>query len=434
MNPVDLGRGASFKGLSDYLLHDQKADTSKRVEWAETVNMMEASPDCAWRLMAGTAKNANALKEAAGVRKGGQQNKKPVYHYVITWPQDDKLSPEIQRKAVQGSLAALDMEDRQALVVAHNDGGAPHVHVMVNMVSAENGTSAKLSHTHRKLSSWAKKFEMEHGLKVTEGRQQNEAKRKAGEQVDAKRKPRNVYEREKREGQDRRTAWLRKKEANLAQTLSREGRQMKQRHSAEWEALKESYASRKSSVWAAQDRDVKAAIAEVKGRYKSKWAKEFQSGRKRLDEFDKSEKSSVSKTRNIAYSFWKSLRKGETVSGSFHTAATTANRRKMVETENVERRDALSEQQRTETADQIAQIKKEYGIERDAARVDYLKQVDDLKKKQAEERARQREKWREYNERRAQNHYQATQSTSRTYNASQTQQVVRSQSFTQEPK
>lgn len=282
MNPVVIGRGRSFKGLTQYLLHDPNAATAERVGWVETVNLNDADPDRAWRLMAGTAKNANALKEAAGLRRGGQQNKKPVYHYVLTWPEEDAPTPELQSLAVKDSLKALGMSHLQAVAIQHLDG-KPHAHVMVNTISPEDGTTAKLSHDHKKLSSWAKKFEQEHNLTVTAGRAENDRKRQSGEVVDARRKPRNVYEQEKREGQDRRTAWLRAQERQLAETLSREGRQMKDRHAAEWTAAKEAYAARKSALHAAREGEIKTAIAEVKARYKPQWRNEFADGRQRLE-------------------------------------------------------------------------------------------------------------------------------------------------------
>lgn len=413
MNPVVIGRGRSFKGLAQYILHDQKATTAERVGFVETHNLSDAPPDRAWRLMAGTAKNANAIKEAAGLRRGGQQNKKPAYHFVLTWPEEDAPSPDLQRRAVKESLAALGMSHLQSMAVQHLDG-KPHVHVMVNTISPEDGTTAKLSNDHKKLSAWAKKFELAHGLKVTEGRVKNEFKRKAGEQVDARRKPRNVYDREQREGKDRRTAWLRQQEQQIAETLSREGKQMKNRHAASWTAAKEAYAARKSAIYDARDRDIKTAIEDVKARYKSKWAQEFQAARDRVKTFDKSEKSGLSRMANRLTTFWKARNEGADVFTSVFTAATHEQRRDFLETENLKKREALHAQQREDIAAAVADIKRRYGMELDTARVEYLGQCDQLKKDQDTERADHRTAWRDYNERRKQNHARMTGDIERT--------------------
>ncbi len=39
MIPKSSGSGSSFKGLSDYLTHDPKAQTDERVAWTHTHNL-----------------------------------------------------------------------------------------------------------------------------------------------------------------------------------------------------------------------------------------------------------------------------------------------------------------------------------------------------------------------------------------------------------
>jgi len=407
MNPVVIGRGRSFKGLAQYLLHDPKAATAERVGWVETVNLNDADPDRAWRLMAGTAKNVDALKEAAGLRKGGGKNTKPAYHYAITFPEQDAPSDALQKLAFKESLAALGMSHLQAMAVQHRDG-KPHFHVMASLINPEDGTTAKLSHDHRKLSAWAKKFEKEHGLAITAGRAENERKRQSGEYVNAKRKSRNVYEREQREGKDRRTAWLRQQERGLAENLSREGRQMKDRHAAEWTAAKEAYAARKSAMRTAREDEIKSAIADVKARYKSQWRDEFADGRQRLRKFDQSEKSSLSRIVNGVSAFWKARDQGEDVKTSLSVGFNREKRRAMVEAENNQKTEALSQKQRAETSTTIADIKRRYSVEQEQARVQYLAQCDQLKKTQDAARADLRSRWKDYNARRQGNHDRLT--------------------------
>ena len=138
MNPVELGRGRSFKGLAAYLLHDasegegEQRSSSERVGWTQSFNLNDAPANKAWPLMAATARSADALKEAAGVRKGGAKNETPVYHYVVTWPESDsdKISPELRQKAVAESLETLKLDEHQALAIEHTDEAHPHIHVM----------------------------------------------------------------------------------------------------------------------------------------------------------------------------------------------------------------------------------------------------------------------------------------------------------------
>ena len=49
----------------------------------------------------------------------------------------------------------MGLADRQAVMIAHRDTAQPHVHVVVNRVSVEDGRAAKLGNSYLKLSRWA---------------------------------------------------------------------------------------------------------------------------------------------------------------------------------------------------------------------------------------------------------------------------------------
>ena len=61
-------------------------------------------------------------------------------------------------EAARESLKALGVEDRQALIVSHNDEPHPHVHVIVNRVSMEDGRAANMRGDHLRLSRWAEEL------------------------------------------------------------------------------------------------------------------------------------------------------------------------------------------------------------------------------------------------------------------------------------
>ena len=77
----------------------------------------------------------------------------------------------------------MGLEDREAVVVAHGDGAAPHVHVVVNRVSAEDGRAAGTGGNRLKLSRWAERWEREHGGLRCERRAEHNRRRAAGERV-----------------------------------------------------------------------------------------------------------------------------------------------------------------------------------------------------------------------------------------------------------
>ena len=161
--------GGSFSGLVSYLTHDagvpddRRPKTAERVGLVELENLPECRPGTAARIMAGTAREADTLKRLAEVSTRGRKLDKPVYHYSLSWSPGERPGRPEMLEAARGSLKALGMDDRQALVVEHTDREHRHVHVVVNRVSPENGRAASNSNDARKLSSWARTWEREHG-------------------------------------------------------------------------------------------------------------------------------------------------------------------------------------------------------------------------------------------------------------------------------
>ena len=185
--------GASFKGVVAYCLSEGRApedrredlgdDKAGRVAWSDTRNLPTEDPRRAARVMAATVSRAEELKELAGVKAGGRALEKPVCHYSLSWGEDETPSPEEVRGAVTESLKVIGLEDRQAVMVAHRDKEHPHVHVVVNRVSVEDGRAAKLGNSYLKLSRWAERYEREQGRIRCPERVENNAGRERGKWV-----------------------------------------------------------------------------------------------------------------------------------------------------------------------------------------------------------------------------------------------------------
>ena len=60
-------------------------------------------------------------------------------------------------------LRALGLEQHQAVLVAHRDGTTPHVHVVANRVSIEDGRATPLHQSRLELSRWAETYERQQG-------------------------------------------------------------------------------------------------------------------------------------------------------------------------------------------------------------------------------------------------------------------------------
>lgn len=180
MVPVIANQGCSFAGAFAYYFHDRNASTVKRIAWKETLNLFTDSVEKAWKRMAYTAKHQSVLKRASGQRQTGARLKKPVFCYSLSWHPEQNPSREMMRQAAQETLSILGLQEHQAVIVAHNDTAHPHVHVIVNTVHPLTGLVAKLKHTKRKLSAFALNHERKEGKMYCPNREENQARREAG--------------------------------------------------------------------------------------------------------------------------------------------------------------------------------------------------------------------------------------------------------------
>ena len=182
--------------------HERKAGGARRlaarVEWTETRNLATNDPRRAARIMGATAADGSELKRLAGVKATGRKLTKPVCHYSLSWAKDERPDRQEMRRAVEGSLQALRLENHQVLIVAHNDTKHPHVHVIVNRVNPENGKAASLSGSKLNLSKWAERYERTQGKIRCQERVRNNERRARGERVEPQRRiPRARFQRER---------------------------------------------------------------------------------------------------------------------------------------------------------------------------------------------------------------------------------------------
>ena len=187
--------GKSFSGVVAYLTHDAGMPDDRRPQTAARVGMvaLENLPACpaatAARIMAGTARDAAVLKELAGVSTRGRKLDKPVYHFSLSWSPAERPGRAEMLTAARGSLDALGMGNRQALVVEHTDCAHRHVHVVVNRVSPEDGRAASSSHDARTLSRWAQTWERERGRVRCPARRPADLERSAAKQPAQREQP-----------------------------------------------------------------------------------------------------------------------------------------------------------------------------------------------------------------------------------------------------
>jgi MobA/VirD2-like, nuclease domain len=158
-----LSSGTSFKGLATYLTHDPEAKTAERVSWTHTLNLAHDDALSAVDEMLWTARNAELLKQEAGIRAGGRATENPVKHLSLNWSPEDHPTREHMIEATEDFLRHMKWHDRQALLVAHEDKAHPHVHVMLNVVHPETGLRLDDGFERRRAQAWALDYEREQG-------------------------------------------------------------------------------------------------------------------------------------------------------------------------------------------------------------------------------------------------------------------------------
>ncbi|MGP1354055.1 MAG: relaxase/mobilization nuclease domain-containing protein [Parasphingopyxis sp.] len=180
MIPAAVARGSSFKGLAAYLGGSKKND--HRAVWSATQNIGTEDIHMAARLMAATAMDADAIKRANGWDgRGRRTTKRPVYHWIMSWPEDMSPDATHQEDAARDLLKATGFDEAQAIFVGHDDNGKTHVHVVINLINPETGKQFSRSNDHYKAQAWALDYCKANGIdveKIAPNRAKNAEKRK----------------------------------------------------------------------------------------------------------------------------------------------------------------------------------------------------------------------------------------------------------------
>ena len=311
MVPNVAKTGSSFKGAALYYLHDKREAweaeriTAARVAWTSTRNMPTDNPELAWRIMAATAMDQDRLKAEAGVKATGRKSTASVYSYSLAWHPDEKknLSRAEMLRAADESLKVIGATGRQALIVCHNDEPHPHVHVIVNRVSPEDGRMLSTSNDHVKLSQWAEAYERERGRIWCDQRVANNAKRASGDFVRASSPtPRSMEKAfDQARGADPVAAKRERDEAKVrAAKLAQAGANMSKRHRIEWDVLSRQHKDRKNEIFErakAAGKRIRDAIGE---QYRPQWQQLYRDQGRARRAFQERENRVLGKLKNVA--------------------------------------------------------------------------------------------------------------------------------------
>ena len=351
-------RGRSFRGAANYLLHDKgRATTNHRVEWTQTLNLATTNPHAAWRVMAATAMDQDRLKAQAGVKYTGRKSVDSVLHMTISWHPNE--SAEIDReemvRAAREAIAAIGAEDRQAMLVSHNDEPQKHVHILINRVSPADGRMLPSSKERLKLSKWAQRYEQQRGEILCEQRVLNNRARDRGEYTRHKRdKPRHIHELSA--ANDNRTAMERcsVEQAALDERLGATTRKLKARQSAQIAGLAKRHSQARADIKTTARAEVLRARDRVRSDYRSKWERQHREHGRQIKEFERNEKKLTGRISNTLRGLdLKSMLRGESrgdaIRDAYNIASSAGARREALKREQSARdRKLLAEQRRAE--------------------------------------------------------------------------------------
>jgi hypothetical protein len=245
-----LSRGKSFKGLATYLTHDPEAKTAERVSWTHTLKLANDHVPSAVDEMLWTARNAELLKQEAGIRTGGRATENSVKHLSLNWALDETPTREHMIETAEDFLRHMKWEEHQALLVAHEDKH-PHVHVMLNVVHPENGLRLNDDFERRHAQAWALEYERENGRIYCEQRLQN-----VEEREDAPTRPAWMAFKENQRKFENEEKALREQDADFSENAENP----RNKNSAEWKRLKEMQRAERQEYFA----DGKAAFSELR--------------------------------------------------------------------------------------------------------------------------------------------------------------------------
>lgn len=422
--------GTSFKGVFMYLQHDKRlegqavSDTADRVEWTEFRNLSTDNPALAYRIMRATANQQDALKCEAGQSAAGNKSDKVVFHYSLGWHPDEAegLSKEEMLRAADESLAALGAEGHQAAIIAHNDTAHPHVHVVINRVSPENGKMLDLWNYQKRLSKWAMSYEQERGQIYCDKRVENWKRRDLGETFSAERDaPYHLKDQAQALGQSNDNDIQKMKAAQKGKDaeLAAFGTLMHSRHSAEWKAYSRDYADGKKAIFnrGLSPTPFQQAAADVKADHKPLRSEIGKRQYREIKDFERNEKRLLGKLENAitAVSAAKSLgaEQGGRSSGLFNfLISSKARRAELDKVHRIEWRKANAAQ-KADIGAAINRLKadQQSALARHRQQFESRRQL--LKDKQDAEKAELQRKWRNRKEERARAFKvaEATQST-----------------------
>jgi Ti-type conjugative transfer relaxase TraA len=205
MNPrINVGNGVS--GAVRYVLgegrdpktgelKDRPEEGATRVAWIGGTGFSFEIKDQATADLARKIMEFDALNQGSKTKKCEQD----CVHLTLSWARGEQPTREEMEEAARDALSVLGMKNAKAVIVAHNDEDYAHVHIVASKINPATGRAYDLARSQRTLSTWAERYEREHGgIMCTRRETANElraaiASRDAGAVLEALTKQRSTF-------------------------------------------------------------------------------------------------------------------------------------------------------------------------------------------------------------------------------------------------
>lgn len=414
MVPKLHAKGTSFKGAAAYLLHDKgRVQTSERVSWVETRNLITDDPDMAWRIMAATAMDQDRLKTMAGVKSTGRKSKDSVLHLSLAWHPSEKdgLTREEMLRSANAAIRALEADDRQAMIICHTDEKQPHIHILINRISAKDGRMLSSSKEKLNLSRWAEKYEKERGQVFCEERVLNNEARDRGQHTRGKKdQARHIYEQAPANDNTPRVQQIKAEQKKKDASVAKQARETKERHRRQWQNLRAGLRQRNAGIKAQAILDTAKAKEAVRARFRPDYHQLMHEHQAEQVHFLNNEKSLVGRVSNALRAIdFKSLIGGRSIEperrgalGQVFDALSSAGARlEKLKTRQAKEKGALEARERSaeKKAARDVRDKRDAGLAE--SHDQFAKERNDLILSQKLEGAKHRTDWKTRNEQRA---------------------------------
>lgn len=111
----------------------------------------------------------SAASEMNGVARQNSRVKDPVYHFILSWPEDEKPNDDLIFSSARHAIRGMGMGQHQYVASIHRDTDNVHVHVAVNRVHPLTFKVADIHNDADRMQKISREIELKFNFKVDNG-------------------------------------------------------------------------------------------------------------------------------------------------------------------------------------------------------------------------------------------------------------------------